>query len=160
MAQAEYLRTSFESPEPDYLEGELLERAVPNLFHSSVQINLSDAFQPWAERCRCFRAVELRLRVAPDRFRVADFAVFSSRPTQAIPEQAPLAVVEVVSPDDRHEDLLEKLDDYEAYGVEFIFVADPPKRKLSRYRHGDLLTVASLQLPEHDITIPLTAIFA
>ena len=159
VACEEYLRTSFEGPEPDYVEGELIERPVPNVFHSRTQVSLTDAFKPWADRKELFRHSEIRLRVAPDRFRVADFAVFSSKQNEPIPESTPYAVVEIVSPDDRHEELMSKLADYEAAGVAFTFVADPPLRKLSRYLNGDLLTVASLELPAYGVSIPAQKIF-
>ena len=153
----EYLRTSFEGAEPDYLDGELVERTMPNLFHSEIQVALVIAFGPW--RDRLFLSTEIRLRVGHNKFRVADFAVFSSKQRKSIPEDAPYAVVEIVSPDDRYEDLMSKLADYEEAGVEFIFVADPPTRKLSRYRNGDLIAVSSLDLPAHGLSITLAAIF-
>ncbi len=158
ISSEEYLRSSFDGPEPDYVAGELVERPVPNFAHSRIQIRLSDAFKPWEDRGQLFRASEIRLRVTPDRFRVADFAVFLSEPSEGIPEIAPHAVVEIVSPDDRYEELMSKLADYDAAGVEFIFVADPPLRKLSRYRQGDLLTLGALELSA-GVVIPLDLIF-
>ncbi|MBY0506679.1 MAG: Uma2 family endonuclease [Bryobacteraceae bacterium] len=106
-----------------------------------------------------FRATEIRVRVGPDRFRVADFAVFLSEPADFIPEFAPYAVVEIVSPDDRFEELMTKLADYEQAGVEFIYVADPPARKLSRYRQGDLWAVGALELDAQAVRIPAAPLF-
>ena len=159
ISSAEYLRTSFEDPEPDYVEGEVVKRAVPNYFHSRTQLCLSDAFKPWQDRRQLFRALEIRLRVAQDRFRVADFAVFASEQTELIPVDPPYAVVEIVSPGDRFEEIMSKLADYEQGGVEFVFVADPPVRRLSRYSRGDLFTVAALELPAYQAVIPSDSIF-
>lgn len=159
ISEDEYLRSSFAGPEPDYIEGDLVERAVPNFFHGCTQVNLTDAFKPWQDKRRLFRATEIRLRLAPGKFRVADFAVFATWPHEAIPECVPLAVVEIVSPDDRYEEMMSKLADYEQAGVEFIFIADPPTRKLSRYRHGDLSTVGSLEIPAQGVAISLDSIF-
>ena len=159
ISEDEYLRSSFAGPEPDYIEGDLVERAVPNFFHSRTQVRLSDSFRPWEDRRQLFRASEIRLRLAPEKFRIADFAVFLSEHLEPIPEILPLAVVEIVSPDDRYEDLMSKLADYEQAGVEFIFVADPPTRKLSRYRHGDLTTSGSLEMPMQGVAISLDSIF-
>ncbi|MSV31153.1 MAG: Uma2 family endonuclease [Bryobacterales bacterium] len=155
----EYLRTSFEDPEPDYVEGEVVERPVPNYLHSRTQVRLSDVFKPWEDRRQLFRSSEIRLRVAADRFRVTDFAVFASEQTELIPVDPPYAVVEIVSPGDRFEDLMTKLADYEQAGVEFVFVADPPVRRLSRYHRGDLFTVAALELPGYQAVIPVDSIF-
>jgi Uma2 family endonuclease len=90
---------------------------------------------------------------------VADFAVFASAQLDAIPEDVPVAVVEIVSPDDRYEVLMSKLADCEAAGVAYLFVADPPVRKLWRYLHGDLLAVTALEVPEQGVRVPLASIF-
>ena len=158
LAREEYLQTSFESPEPDYVHGELVERSMPNASHGRTQVLLTDMFRPWEDRKDLFRLSEIRFPVSPDKFRVADFAVFSNE-QKDLPEDPPYAVVEIVSPDDRHEELMSKLADYEAAGVAFTFVADPPLRKLSRYLNGDLLTVASLELPAFGVSIPAEKIF-
>jgi Uma2 family endonuclease len=159
ISREEYLQTSFEGPEPDYVDGELVERPVPNFFHSHIQIRLADAFKPWEDQGQLYRASEIRLSVGPDRFRIADFAVFASKPNQAIPQEAPQVVVEIVSPDDRYEEIMSRLADYEAAGVDYIFVADPPLRKLSRYRHGDLFSVAAIELAVPPVVIPLDLLF-
>ena len=159
ISSAEYLRTSFEDPEPDYVGGEVVERAVPNYLHSRTQARLSQVFTPWEDRGQLFAASEIRLRVAPDRFRVADFVLLSSEQTELIPVDPPYAVVEIVSPGDRYEEIMSKLADYEQGGVEFVFVADPPVRRLSRYSCGDLFTVAALELPAYQAVIPLDSIF-
>jgi Uma2 family endonuclease len=99
------------------------------------------------------------LRVSPDKFRLAGFGLFSSEQNEAIPEIAPYVVVEIVSPDDRYEEMMSKLADYEEAGVEYIFVADPPVQKLSCYRHGDLFAVALLELGGHGVKIPVSSIF-
>ena len=155
----EYLRGAFESPDPDYIEGELVARSMPNAYHSRIQIRLADAFKPWEDRSLVFRASEIRLRISEGRFRVADFALFSQPPSSPIPFDAPYAVFEIVSPDDRYEDLMNKLADYEAAGIEFVFVADPILKRLSRYLNGDLLLTYSLDMPSVQITIPLDQIF-
>lgn len=159
IAQEEYLRTSFEGPEPDYVDGDLVERPMPNLFHAEIQVSLSDSFKPWQDRKQLFRATEIRLRVEQNRFRVADFAIFASQQYSAIPDSTPYAVVEIVSPDDRYEEMMSKLADYQQAGIKFIFVADPPTRKLSRFLHGNLLSVTALELVEYDVEIPLASIF-
>lgn len=160
MPVEEYLNSSFPGPEPDFIEGEVVERSVPNSFHSKVQVNLTDAFQAWQKAGRLFRATEIRLDVGAGRFRVADFALFSRDQQEAIPEDIPLCAVEIVSPSDLYEDLMDKLADYEAAGVEFLFVADPPKRKLSRYRKGDLVSVQSLEMAQFGVVVALQDVFA
>jgi len=159
MAPEEYLRTSFDGPEPDYVDGELVDRPMPNFSHSRIAIRLADAFKPWEDSDQLFRSTEIRLRVSRQNFRVADFAVFAAEQQDPVPEDIPYAVVEVISPDDRYEELMTKLADYEESGIEFIFVADPPARRLSRYRNGDLFAQPALELPAHGVKILLSSIF-
>ena len=154
----EYLRTGFEGPEPDFVEGELVERSAPNYFHSRTQVRLNDAFKPWQDRGELFRASEIRLRPAPESFRVADFALFLVEPQEAIPAIAPVAVVEIISPDDRYHELLAKLGEYESAGIEHIFVVDPPLRKLFRFLHGNLMAVDAMEF-NVGIRVPATSIY-
>ena len=158
MSREGYLETGFDNPEPEFVEGELVERPMPNMFHSRVQTRLVDAFKPWEDRRELFRATEIRLLVA-NRFRVADFAVFRSEQHEASPTELPYLVVEIVSPDDRYEDLMIKLADYADAGIEQIFVADPRLRTLSRYDQGSLIAVVALDLPVHKVSIPLNILF-
>jgi Uma2 family endonuclease len=153
----EYLRTGFEGPEPDYVEAELVERSVPNSLHSQLQTDLVHQCK-LRQNLGVFCYPENRLRVAFARFTVADVAVFSVRQVPAIPEDTPLAVIEVVSPDDRHDGLMHKLDDYQNMGIPRIYVVNPPFRRVSHYRDGELKSVDTIELGA-SITIPVSSIF-
>ena len=60
---------------------------------------------------------ELRVRVSPTRYRVPDVTVFNrDRPIEQILTHPPVAVFEVLSPEDRIHRMLRKLADYEAMG--------------------------------------------
>ena len=160
LSEEEYFHMSFDNPEPDLVDGVLVERAMPDTEHSLVHRSIFKALMPWDDAGKLIALSEIRLRVAPDRFRVADLAYFTARPTARIPVDPPFAVIEIVSPDDRHDDIVAKLDDYERAGVAYIFLADPPWRKLSLYRGGSLLAVNALEMPEFGVKIPLDVIFA
>ena len=41
ISKEEYLRTSFENPEPDYVDGELVARSMPNYLHRRIQARLA-----------------------------------------------------------------------------------------------------------------------
>lgn len=86
---------------------------------------------------------ELRVQVAETRFRVPDVTVLErDQPVEQIVRHAPIAVFEVLSPEDIMPQMLVKLADYERMGIAGIFVVDP---KGSRYRFekGSLIPVAS-----------------
>jgi Uma2 family endonuclease len=65
-------------------------------------------------------SVEEYLRMIPD------VAVFRNRvPPGRYPSTPPLIAIEIVSPEDRHSDVLEKLSEYETWGVKHIWLVDP-----------------------------------
>ncbi len=78
----EYLDLAFDDrPEPDYVDGEVVERALPTPVHSQIQGLLILLFGPLMTRFRLVLLPELRVRVEPRRFRVVDLAVYrDSRP--------------------------------------------------------------------------------
>ncbi len=160
ISEQEYLRMSFEGPEPEFVDGVLVERGMPNTVHSRAHKRLFKALMRWDDAGTLFSYSEIRLRLAPGRFRVADLACFTTDPTAVIPEIAPYAVIEIVSPDDRYEEIMEKLADYERVGIAFILLADPPQRRLSLYRDESLISVSALEMPEFGVAIPIDTIFA
>ena len=154
----EYLRTSFDGPEPDYLDGEIVERGMPNLPHSNAQGRLMVWFAGMEEKwsIRCFP--DLRLRVGERRYRVADLAVFQAWPTEDVPSTPPLVAIEILSPDDRFAEILTKLEEYRAWGVTHVWFVNPMSRKLYVYSAG-LSEVAALSLPEYGVEIAAPEVF-
>jgi Uma2 family endonuclease len=159
LGEEEYLAMGFDNPEPDYVDGVLVERAMPNSSHSRVQRKILIALRPWDDAGTLISCIEIRLRVAAGRFRVADLAYFTAAPTAEIPTEPPYAVIEIVSPGDRHDEIVTKLDDYERAGLRFIFLADPPSRRLSLYREGSLLAVPFLEMPDFGVKIAAELLF-
>ena len=156
--EEEYLSTSFEH-EPDYVDGEVVERGVPDNDHSSAQFEFGFILGSVANQFSLYVRPELRLRVRPGRYRIADVAVFAGqKPTGKVPTEIPLIVVEIVSPDDRHETLIQKLEDYSEYGIPHIWVVDPGLRRLYVFRDGALLPVAEFELPQYGLRIPLESL--
>jgi Uma2 family endonuclease len=66
--------------------------------------------------------------------RGADIAFVSGRRLPVLPRGflavAPELVVEIMSPDDRWQDVREKLADYFSIGVERVWIVDPQNRKV------------------------------
>lgn len=154
----EYLRTSFDGPEPDYLDGEIVERGMPNLPHSNAQRRLMAWFAGMEEKLslQCFP--DLRLRVGERRYRVADLAVFEGRPTEDVPSSPPLAAIEILSPDDRFAEVLTKLEEYRTWGVAHVWFVNPVSRNLYVYSAG-LSEEASLSLPEYGVEVGAAEVF-
>jgi Uma2 family endonuclease len=132
----EYLRTSYE-PDREYVDGQLVERNVGEHFHSRLQHLISMVLGP-RERERRFRVFpEQRVRVSDaPRFRIPDICV-KALPYHVTPVLVqPDLVIEVMSPDDRTAEMLEKIGDYVQAGIPYIWVADPYQRKLVTAEHG------------------------
>ena len=118
----EYLRTSYE-PDMEYVDGQLVERHVGEYFHSRLQtlIVLSLGTRGSGEkRYRIF--TEQRVRVSDEpRYRIPDICL------KALPHRiTPILVqpdlaIEIMSPDDRTAEMLEKIGDYVQAGIPYIW---------------------------------------
>ena len=154
----EYLRTSFDGLEPDYLDGEIVERGMPNLPHSNAQRRLMMWFGGMEEKLSLHCFADLRLCVGERRYRVADLAVFQGRPAEDVPSTPPLVAIEILSPDDRFAAILTKLEEYRTWGVAHVWFVNPIDRKLYVYSAG-LSEVAALSLPEYGVEIAAPEVF-
>ena len=77
----EYLRASFPDLDCEYVDGEIVERSVPNYSHGKVQSNFSAFFVTLRKKnLPLFPGVETRLRVSPTRVCIPDVCVFSPEP--------------------------------------------------------------------------------
>jgi Uma2 family endonuclease len=158
----EYLKMSFDGPEPEYLDGEILERHLGSKPHSKVQKRLILSFEALRESCSLEVYPEITLRISPTRYRVADLAVFVGDDTggDKYPTRPPEIVVEIVSENDRRVDIQEKLAEYHAWGIKHIWLVDPWTRKLSVYDANGLREVTSFDLPEFGAKLSTAEIFA
>ena len=126
----EYLRTTYD-PDMEYVAGQLVDRHVGEYYHSLLQ-HLIDVLLGNRAKSRRFRVfTELRVRVSDEpRYRIPDICV-KALPHEITPVLVrPDLVIEVVSPDDQVADMLEKIGDYIAAGIPYIWVVDPYKRTL------------------------------
>lgn len=90
MTLEEYLHTSFENPDPEFPDGEVVERNGGTLSHSRALFVIGSALYEEEERTGLQAVLSLRLRVAPTRIRVVDIAAFEHEPTEEVPSSPPL----------------------------------------------------------------------
>ncbi len=154
----EYLRTSFDGPDREYLDGEIVERGLPNLPHSKAQKRLILWFVGMEETLSLHCFPNLRLRISERRYRVADLAVFQGEPAEDVPSSPPLVAIEILSPDDRFAGVLAKLEEYRTWGVAHVWFVDPISRKLYVYTAG-LSETSAFRLPEHGVELAASEIF-
>jgi Uma2 family endonuclease len=153
----EYLATSFEGSDREYLDGQIVERKVGDMAHSELQGRLIAILYGLPRRPALYPRPELRLQTGHRRYRVADIAVFKDpKPTERIPSAPPHIVIEIVSPDDRFTEIVEKLHEYHRWGVPHIWLVDPNSRKLSVYGSAGLAEVPAFELPEFDLQLTFT----
>jgi len=134
-----YLRSSYE-PDAEYVDGEIEERPMGENDHSAWQNAICFWFQQHARDWNVRVRPELRVQVAATRFRVPDVTVLNrDRPIEQIVTQPPLAVFEVLSPEDSLQRLKRKLEDYRTMGIPEIWVIDPQDGAYYRYEERQLL---------------------
>jgi Uma2 family endonuclease len=125
----EYLSSVYE-PECDYVDGELEDRNVGEKDHSKLHFKIQMLL---SKIPGIYIFPEVRIRVAPTRFRVPDVAVYLSEPAEQVFTTPPFLVIEVLSPEDRWSRLTRKLDDYSGMGCANIWIIDPVRSKACRY---------------------------
>ena len=159
MRVEEYLRTVYE-PDAEFVDGEIVERNPGENPHSAVQVRLVEIFYELKKKHPVHCRTELRMRLASSRIRIPDVALFHpEKPTELVPSDAPLVVVEIVSREDRHTEIIQKFKEYRAWGVPHIWLADPWQRQLSVCGDNGLTAVGSLQLTDFGLTITPTDLF-
>jgi Uma2 family endonuclease len=136
----QYVNAHFDQPEPEFVHGELIQRSMPTAIHAWLAHLLSMRLHAAG-----FCLVTVRLRIAEDVIRIPDLAVFREFPRDRAPARPPLIVVEIVSPDDRHGELLRKLSEYCEWGVAHIWVVEPELEKLFVYDSRGLWEVKQFE---------------
>jgi Uma2 family endonuclease len=140
----QYLRMTFE-PDAEFVRGEIVERAMPDYLHGRLEYLISLAFGRLIQSSRLYPCLEVRMKLAADVYRIPDVAVFTES-QQPVPDTPPLIAIEILSKDDRHSDVMQKLEEYLAWGIANIWVVDPITKRFSAYTHLGLQNVSSFSL--------------
>lgn len=154
----EYLKMA---PDPDceFVAGVLEERAVGEYDHSTWQTILAGFFNSKGSEWGIKARTELRVQVASDSFRIPDVTVLSREaPREQIVTHPPVAVFEILSPEDSMTRMLEKLAEYERMGIPAIWVIEPKKPSYYRFSGGKLEPAAVFELPNSGFSVPMAEI--
>jgi Uma2 family endonuclease len=123
-----YLRSSYE-PDAEYVDGDIEERNVGEYDHNAVQKAVLIWFYLHEKEWHIRSIQEQRTRVSPSRVRLPDVSVFSrDLPIEQVFTRPQWIAVEVLSPEDRHSKIDEKIQDYIKFGVQNVWVIDPKRR--------------------------------
>ena len=156
----EYLHTSYE-PDCDYVDGEIQERNLGELAHGQLQLLLGQWFLNHAKEWNITVSSELRIRVAPTKVRIADVALLSrDQPIEQVPTHPPLAVIEILSPEDRVSRYEQRIDDYRNMGIRHIWIIDPQTRRGYDCSSGSWIEAKSFAIENSPIRVDLATIFA
>jgi Uma2 family endonuclease len=158
----EYLGTVYE-PDRDYVDGELKERNMGEQPHSAVQGIIARIFGNHRNNWDIRVLPEQRVQTTPTRYRIPDICILRrSDPKDRIITWAPLLCIEVLSEEDRLNELQTKVNEFEALGTQHIWVIDPWKRVAYYASSRGFQKVAEdvLQVEGSPIRLSLSEVFS
>lgn len=158
----EYLHTVYR-PDCDYVDGVVVERNVGEKDHSRLQLEIAYYLRQRRAEWGIFPSIEQRIQVAPTRFRVPDICVVvGPEPDEQIYTRPPFLCIEILSPEDRMSRMQQRIADYLAFGVAYVWVIDPQTRGAWVYTSGAMREIRDgvLRTEQPDIAIPLADVFA
>jgi len=159
ISEETYLRTSFDGPDREFVDGEVVERDMGGERHSAAQANLAGLFFLLRSNGLTVR-VELRIRLKSGAYRIPDVAVFwPDKPNGEVPSNPPYVAIEVLSPGDAHGNVMQKFEEYLASGVRHIWLADPQRNRLFVFDETGLHGVPHFDLAEHALVIAPGQVF-
>jgi Uma2 family endonuclease len=124
----EYLASSFR-PDCDYVDGHIEERNLGERTHSRIQARLTVCLAPYEETLGIEVLPEVRVQVKATRFRIPDVSVVLGDPGEEILTRPPFLCIEILSPEDRMSRMKERVNEYLAMGVLYIWVLDPQTKR-------------------------------
>lgn len=138
MSVEEYLQTSFDDGDREFVEGEILERNVGEQAHSNLISVLLWMLMSLPNHLGFRVRTDVRVQITPDRFRVPDLAVWThGNLGPRIASTLPFLVIEVVSPEDRPVRVQAKVSEYLKAGIEHVWVLDPIERSALAHSQAD-----------------------
>lgn len=153
----EYLDTSFQDGDREFVDGAVVERNLGERPHSFVQGNIVAYFR--SHYPHLFVWPEQRVLTHGERrARVPDVCVTTADPGIDVFQEPPLIVIEILSKRDEPVDVLEKVAEYHAFGVPHIWVIDPRRKKAFQHDNGFPEEVA-IAFRAEGVELPLDAVF-
>ena len=152
----EYLSMSFGEREPEYVRGELIYKPMPDAIHGYVHAVLTTMLATLLRPLGYRTLLETRSRLAYENFRLPDIAVFApGQPFKVLPTEPPLITIEIISKDQKYSEMLQKLEDYRAWGVKHIWTVDPRRKRLAILEQNGQKEVDALALPGTDFRVTI-----
>lgn len=127
----------------ELIDGRIVSMSPTGEEHSAIEFVLGGALLGFVRERGLGRVlggeVGIYTRRNPDRVRGADVAFISKARSSGTPrkgflETAPELVVEIMSPENRWEDMQQKIEEYFAIGVDRVWIVEPDNRVVRVYR--------------------------
>lgn len=145
-----YLNSGYR-PDMEYVDGLLQERSLPTIAHSLLQMILLRWFIEFEKALQFLPLPEVRTQIVEcARYRIPDVALVPvPLPSGRVITTVPWVIFEILSPDDRTSEQLERFRDYQRIGVGHVIVLDPERLLAYRFDRGSLIQSAftALELP-------------
>ena len=155
----QYLKTPYE-PDAEFVNGEVEERNVGEYDHNVVQWAILDWFRRRDKSWKTRTIQEQRTRLSSGNVRIPDVSVWSRDvPVERVFSHPQLIAIEVLSPEDRHSKVQEKIEDYRQFAVANIWIIDPVKRFGWDCSDGNWTRKQRFDLPDSPIFLDLEQLF-
>jgi Uma2 family endonuclease len=127
----------------ELIEGRVSPMTPTGFVHGEVELGLGSELRSWARSTGRGKVVGgevgVLIRRNPDTVRAADVLFISHerlsrRGPSPYLDVPPELAVEILSPDDRWSEVMEKVEDYFSAGVDRVWIVDPRLRKMFAYR--------------------------
>jgi Uma2 family endonuclease len=157
----EYLASSFE-PDCDYVDGHIEERNLGQGTHARLQLRIGSYLLVHYEQAGIAVGTEWRVQVNSTRFRIPDVCVVLDGPGEEILTKPPFLCIEILSPEDRMSRVEERINDYLAMGVPYVWIIDPETKQAFRATAAEGLREVKdgvLRTADPVLEVPLAEIF-
>ncbi len=155
----EYLRTNYD-PDCDYVDGVIVERNLGEKPHGRIQRELIYYFRSRSKELGIEVLPEQRVQVSKTRFRIPDVTVLRES-EERIVTSPPFICIEILSKDDTMEDMQERIDDHLRFGVPYVWIISPRRKKAYVVTRAGMVeaTSGTLETKEPAISMPLSVLF-
>src|ERR1035438_8849467 len=92
-------------------------------------------------------------------FRVPDVCLVLGEPAEQIFRTPPFICIEILSPDDRLSEMRQRVEDYLAFGVPYVWILDPATRHAWRCTPGGMQEVTELRTENPETLVPVCDLF-
>lgn len=141
----------------ELIEGRIVKMSPTNTEHSELEIELGRLLANFVIEKKLGKVMGgeagIYTKQNPDTVRAADLLFISHerlkrKSSKAFLSVAPELVIEIVSPGDRWQDLREKIEEYFAIGVNWVWIVEPKKKtilvytsatEMAKYEESDIL---------------------